>query len=149
MAIDPSFAGRVYPPTEPYEVGREKIREFADAIGDENPISHDPAAARSLGYQDVVAPPTFAIVVTQRAAREVVSDPALGLDYSRVVHGEQRFAYDRPIVAGDRLQSRVTVESIRVVAGNDLLTTRVDVTSEEGVHVLTAYATLVARGTAG
>ena len=145
MAIDPSFAGRVYPPTEPYEVGREKIREFADAIGDENPISHDPAAARSLGYQDVVAPPTFAIVVTQRAARQVVSDPALGLDYSRVVH----FAYDRPIVAGDRLQSTVTVESIRVAAGNDLLTTRVDVTSEDGAHVLTAYATVVARGTAG
>jgi acyl dehydratase len=148
MAIDPSFVGRVYPPTEPYEVGREKIREFADAIGDENPISHDPAAARSLGYQDVVAPPTFAIVVTQRAARQVVADPALGLDYSRVVHGEQRFVYDRPIVAGDRLQSTVTVESVRVAAGNDLLTTRVDVIDDDGEQVLTAYATLVARGTA-
>jgi acyl dehydratase len=149
MPIDPSFAGRVYPPTEPYDVGREKIREFAEAIGDENPISHDPAAARSLGYPDVVAPPTFAIVVTQGAARQVVADPALGLDYSRVVHGEQRFVYDRPIVAGDRLQSTVTVESIRIAAGNDLLTTRVDVTAEDGEHVLTAFATLVARGTAG
>jgi acyl dehydratase len=96
-----------------------------------------------------VAPLTFAIVVTQRAARQVVADPALGLDYSRVVHGEQRFVYDRPIVAGDRLQSTVTVESVRVAAGNDLLTTRVDVTDEDGAHVITAYATLVARGTAG
>jgi acyl dehydratase len=149
MALDPAFVGRVYPPTEPYEVGREKIREFADAIGDTNLASHDLAAARSLGYRDVVAPPTFAIVVTRRAARQVVSDPALGLDYSRVVHGEQRFVYNRPIVAGDRLQSTVTIESIRVAAGNDLLTTRVDVTAEGGERVLTAFATLVARGTAG
>jgi acyl dehydratase len=96
-----------------------------------------------------VAPLTFAIVVTQRAARQVVSDPALGLDYSRVVHGEQRFVYDRPIVAGDRLRSTVTVESIRAAAGNDLLTTRVDVATEDGEHVLTAFSTLVARGTAG
>jgi acyl dehydratase len=148
MPIDASFAGRVYPATEPYQVGREKIREFAAAVGETSPACHDVAAARALGYPDLVAPPTFAIVVTMPAARQVVADPALGLDYSRVVHGEQRFVHARPIVAGDSLCSVVAVDSVRAAAGNDILTTRVDVATEAGEHVVTAYSTLVARGTA-
>src|SRR3954466_12067437 len=144
MAIDASFVGRVYPPTPAYRVGREKIREFADAIGDPNPAYRDVEAARALGHPDVVAPPTFAIVLTMEAGHQVAFDPELGLDYSRVVHGEQRFVHQRPIVAGDCLSVVVTVESIRAVAGNDLLTTRADVRTEAGEPVLTAYATLVA-----
>jgi acyl dehydratase len=149
MALDPSFIGRQYPPTEPYQVGREKIREFAQAIGDGNPAYRDPAAAQALGYPDVIAPPTFPIVVTMAASRLILADPDLGLDYSKVVHGEQRFSYSRPVVAGDVLQVRVTVENIRAAAGNDLLTTRGEVTTVDGEHVVTAYSTLVARGTAG
>ena len=127
MALDQSFVGRKYPPTEPYEVGREKIREFADAIGDPNPAYRDADAARALGHPDVIAPPTFPVVLSMRASAQVVADPELGLDYSRVVHGEQRFVYSRPVRAGDRLTVTVTVESIRSAAGNDLLTTRGDV----------------------
>jgi acyl dehydratase len=148
MPLDQSFVGRVYPPTEPYEVGREKIREFADAINDQNPAYRSVEAARALGYDDVIAPPTFAIVVTMRASAQVIGDPELGIDYSRVVHGEQRFVHARPVRAGDRLQSTLTVENIRVAAGNDIVTTRADVTTLDGEHVLTAYATIVARGTA-
>ena len=149
MALDQSFVGRKYPRTPPYEVGREKIREFADAIGDHNPAYRDPDAARALGHPDVVAPPTFPIVLSMSAGAQVVFDPELGLDYSRVVHGEQRFVYSRPVRAGDRLTVTVTVESIRSAAGNDLLTTRGDVSTVDGEHVLTTYSTLVARGTAG
>ena len=149
MALDQSFVGRKYPPTPPYEVGREKIREFADAIGDQSPAYRDPEAARALGHPDVIAPPTFPIVLSMRAGVQVVGDPELGLDYSRVVHGEQRFVYARPVRAGDRLTVTVSVESIRSAAGNDLLTTRGDVATVDGEHVLTAYSTLVARGTAG
>ena len=149
MALDQSFVGRKYPPTPPYEVGREKIREFADAIGDPNPAYRDADAARALGYPDVIAPPTFPIVLSMRAGAQVVGDPELGLDYSRVVHGEQRFVYVRPVRAGDRLTVTVSVESIRSAAGNDLLTTRGDVSTADGELVLTAYSTLVARGTAG
>jgi len=149
VALDQSFVGRKYPPTPPYEVGREKIREFADAIGDSSPVYRDPEAARALGYPDVIAPPTFPIVLSMRAAAQVVSDPELGLDYSRVVHGEQRFLYARPVRAGDRLTVTVSVESIRSAGGNDLLTTRGDVATVDGEQVLTAYSTLVARGTAG
>lgn len=146
MPLDQTFIGRTYPPTVPYEVGREKIREFADAINDPNPAYRDPAAARALGYPDVVAPPTFAILVTLPAGHQVTGDPDLGIDYSRVVHGEQRFVHTRPVLAGDVLQVSVVVEDIRVAAGNDLVTTRADVATVHGEHVLTAYATIVARG---
>jgi len=149
VALDQSFVGRKYPPTPAYEVGREKIREFADAIGDPNPAYRDADAARALGYPDVIAPPTFPIVLSMRAGAQVAFDPELGLDYSRVVHGEQRFVYSRPVRAGDRLTVTVSVESIRSAAGNDLLTTRGDVSTADGELVLTAYSTLVARGTAG
>jgi acyl dehydratase len=148
MPVDESFVGRVYPPTASYRVSREKIREFADAINDPNPAYRDPAAAHALGHADVVAPPTFAIVLTLKAGGEVVRDPELGLDYSRVVHGEQRFVHHRPVVAGDELSVVVTVEQIRVAAGNDIVTTRGDVQAADGETVLTAYSTIVARGSA-
>jgi acyl dehydratase len=148
MALDQSFVGRTYPPTEPYEVGREKIREFADAIGDAHPAYRDRAAAEKLGYPDVIAPPTFPIVVATRATAHVVLDPELGLDYSRVVHGEQRFVYSRPVRAGDRLTVAVTIENIRSAGGNDLITTRSDISTVDGEQVVTIYYTLVARGTA-
>jgi len=148
MALDQSFIGRVYPPTAPYEVGREKIREFADAIEDSNAVFRDPVAARAQGYPDVIAPPTFAVVMTLNAAHVVSKDPALGLDFSKVVHGEQRFLYARPVLAGDVLQVVVSVESIRAAAGNDLLTTKAEVSTVDGELVVTAYSTIVARGTA-
>ncbi|HST48404.1 FAS1-like dehydratase domain-containing protein [Jatrophihabitans sp.] len=148
MPLDESYVGRVYPPTAPYEVGREKIREFADAIGDRNPAYRDPAAAKALGYSDVIAPPTFPIVLSTPAAHQVIRDPELGLDYSKVVHGEQQFSYQRPVQAGDVLQVTVRVESIRMAAGNDLISTRGDVTTVDGELVVTAFSTLVARGTA-
>ena len=148
MPLDQSFIGRTYPLTEPYEVSREKIREFADAIGDPNPAYRDRAAAQALGYPDVIAPPTFAIVMSMRASHQVVRDPALGLDYSKVVHGEQQFLYQRPIRAGDVLRVRTTVESVRAVAGNDLLTTKGEVLTADDELVVTALSTIVARGTA-
>jgi len=140
--------GRTYPKTAPYEVGREKIREFAEAIGDNNPAYVDQAAAQKLGHRDVVAPPTFPIVFTIRSSAAAVVDPDLAIDYSRVVHGEQRFVYQRPVYAGDRLVCETTIEGVVSKAGNDILSTRTDVTTEDGEPVLCAYATIVARGTA-
>jgi acyl dehydratase len=127
-------------------VGREKIREFADAVNDPNPVYRDRSAAQALGYPDVIAPPTFAIVLTLPAGHQVIDDPELGIDYSRVVHGEQRFLHSRPVHAGDVLQVAVTIDDIRAAAGNDLVTTRADVTTLDGEAVLTAFGTLVARG---
>jgi acyl dehydratase len=148
VSVDQSYIGRVYPPTRPYEVGREKIREFADAINDPNLAYRDRAAAQALGHRDVIAPPTFAIVLTMKAGHVVITDPEFGIDYSRVVHGEQRFVHHRPIVAGDVLEVVVTVEDVRTAAGNDIVTTRADVRTVDGEPVVTAHSTIVARGTA-
>ncbi|GAB3310741.1 MaoC family dehydratase N-terminal domain-containing protein [Geodermatophilus aquaeductus] len=148
MALDAGLVGRSYPPSAVYEVGREKIVEFATAVGAADPVHTDPEAARALGHPDVLAPPTFAIVVTLGAADVVLADPDVALDYSRVVHGEQRFTHHRPIRAGDRLVSTTTIETVRSIGGNDLLTTRVDVATEDGSAVCTATSMLVARGTA-
>ncbi len=145
MALDQSFVGRSYPPTRPYEVGREKIREFAEAIGDAAAAYTDPAAAAELGHPDVIAPPTFVFTVTFQAAAQVVQDPKLGLDYNRVVHGDQRFAYRRPVRAGDRLSVVSTIESVKSLAGNDVLDIRGEVHDESGEHVVTAWTKLVAR----
>ncbi|MGW3950031.1 FAS1-like dehydratase domain-containing protein [Streptomyces sp. NPDC004752] len=145
MPLDQSFVGRSYPPTEPYEVGREKIREFAEAVGDTNPVYREQEAAKALGHPDVIAPPTFVFSITFRAAGQVVEDPQLGLDYSRVVHGDQRFAYTRPVRAGDRLQVTSTIEAVKSMAGNDILDIRGEVYDEAGEHVVTAWTKLVAR----
>ncbi|MFJ4758337.1 MaoC family dehydratase N-terminal domain-containing protein [Streptomyces sp. NPDC088763] len=146
MALDQSFVGRSYPPTEPYEVGREKIREFAVAVGDTNPVYTDQEAAKALGHPDVIAPPTFVFAITFAAAGQVVADPQLGLDYSRVVHGDQKFAYTRPVRAGDRLTVTSTIEAVKTMAGNGILDVRGEVHDEAGEHVVTAWTKLVARG---
>jgi acyl dehydratase len=148
MALNADFIGRTYPPGAPYLVGREKIREFATAIGDFNPAFHDVEAARAMGYPDVIAPPTFPFVIAMRAMAAATFDPELGLDYSRVVHGEQSFAYVRPIHAGDELVATTVIENIRTVAGNDLLTTRTDIATVDGEPVVASTSVIVSRGTA-
>lgn len=149
MAIDPSYAGRTYPPSAPYAVGVEKIREFANAIGDPNPAYRDAEAARALGHPEVIAPPTFAFLVTFAASRQVIEDPDLGIDYTRVVHGEQRFSHDRPIRAGDLLTTTVSLDTVRSAGGHDMVTTRSEVSDQDGQHVVTALSTLVVRGPDG
>ena len=145
MALDQSFVGRTYPPTDPYEVGREKIREFAEAVGDPNPAYTDSEAAKAFGHSDVIAPPTFVFAITFKAAGQVVQDPRLGLDYSRVVHGDQKFVYTRPVRAGDRLTVTSTIDAIKSLAGNDILDIRGEVYDEAGEHVVTAWTKLVSR----
>ncbi|HKS51102.1 MAG TPA: MaoC family dehydratase N-terminal domain-containing protein [Pseudonocardiaceae bacterium] len=146
MVLDPSFAGRCYPAADTYQVGREKIREFADAIGDDDPAYRDPRAARALGYADLIAPPTFAIILVLRAQERLIQDPQLGLDYSRMVHGSQSFTHHRPITAGDELTAMLHVDSIRTMGGNDMLTVRCEITDHAGDPVTTARSMLVVRG---
>lgn len=143
------FIGRAYPALAPYQVGREKLREFASAIGETSPICHDPAAARAAGYRDVVAPPTFAFVLTMRAMNAAMFDPDLGLDYAMAVHGEQHFSYRRPIVAGDEITVTCTITDIAVRGRNEVLTTRCELSDAAGAQVATTSEVIVTRGTAG
>lgn len=145
MALNRSFIGQEFTGSVPYAVGIEKIREFAAAIGEDSPLCHDPTAARAAGHRQVVAPPTFAIAVAARAQQSVMFDPALGLDFARVVHRDQSFAHHRPIVAGDLIHCAVHVDGIAVLAGNDVLSLRCELTDDSGEPVTTARCTLVAR----
>ena len=146
MPLDQSFTGRTYPPQTSYEVSREKIREFADAIGDTNPVYHDPAAAREAGHPDVIAPPTFLTIINLAAINAIVTDPELGLDYSRMVHGDQGFTYARPVHAGDVLEVTTHIDNIMARAGNDFISLRADITDAAGEKVCTTRAQLVVRG---
>jgi acyl dehydratase len=146
MLVNVALAGRTFPPTDPYLVGREKVCEFARATFCTPPISVDPAAARAAGYADVVAPPTFACVVQERSLAQLLADPAAGIDFSRVVHGDQRFMYSRPIVAGDELTATLTIASVKHIGGHSMVTAETAVADAAGNHVVTATSTLVVRG---
>jgi acyl dehydratase len=146
MGINTALTGRVYPPAPVYEVGREKIAEFAGAIGSDDPAHRDVAAARALGYSDVIAPPTFAVIVAQRAEAQVLRDAEANIDYARLVHGEERLVHHRPIVAGDRLTATLHIDSAREAAGHGMLVTRVEIVDADGAPVSTVRSTAVIRG---
>ena len=146
MALNTEFVGRVFGPSEPYEVSRVKIADFANAIGEPSALCRDREAAQKAGYPDVIAPPTFAIVISTASSRAAQSDPGLGLDYSMVVHGEQSFSYTRPLHAGDVVVATTTIESIRAVGGMSMLVTSTDISTVDGEHVCSAKSTIVERG---
>jgi acyl dehydratase len=146
MGINTGLTGRVYPPVPVYEVGREKIAEFATAVGSHDPAHTDPAVARALGYPDVIAPPTFAVIVAQRAEAQVMRDPDANIDYTRLVHGDERFVHHRPIVAGDRLTATLHIDSAREAGGHGMLITRVEIVDADGEPVATVRSTAVIRG---
>ncbi|QNN51347.1 FAS1-like dehydratase domain-containing protein [Nocardioides mesophilus] len=134
MAVDSSLAGRAFPATEPYTVSVEKLREFAAATGSD--------------FDGGTAPATFPIVVAFQAMTALMQDPEVGIELHRVVHGEQRFTYTRPVVAGDTLRAALTVDSLRQIGGADIIGTRSEITDADGLPVCTAYATLVHRSPA-
>ena len=146
--MNPELQGRVFAPAAPYLVGREKVREFSRAVFATSPINNDVDAAIAAGYDDVVAPPTFAIVLQQFTLDQLVSAPDSGIDMTHIVHGEQRFAYTRPIVAGDELTATLAVTSIKTLGGNAMVTAETAITDTDGEHVVTATSVLVVRGDA-
>ena len=146
MAINTGYVGRTFEPTEPYEVSRVKIAEFADAVGEPSPLCRDRAAAQAVGYPDVIAPPTFAIVVSAAGSAKVTHDPDLGVNYAMVVHGEQSFEHARPLHAGDVVVSQSTIESIRPIGSMTTMTTVTQIHTVDGELVCTARSTLVERG---
>jgi acyl dehydratase len=146
MPVNPTLVDRVFPPTAPYLVGREKIREFSRAVFATSPLNSDVAAARAAGYADVVAPPTFPVVIQELTLRQLLSEPDAGIDFSRVVHGDQRFSYTRPIVAGDELTATLSVASIKSLGGHSMVTAESSIVDAGGTHVVTATSTLVVRG---
>jgi acyl dehydratase len=148
VGINRDYVGRTFAAEVPFVVGREHIRQFAAAVGDDNPLSRDLDAAKAAGYPDLVAPPTFLTTVTMWRKALDLGTPDLNLDYSRVVHGEQRFIHARPVVAGDELTLAMTITGIRDAGRNEVMTMSNEFRTTSGELVATAVATLVSRGTA-
>ncbi|GAB3713598.1 MaoC family dehydratase N-terminal domain-containing protein [Nocardiopsis oceani] len=146
MAINPDYLGREYPAPEAYEVTRGKIREFAEAINDLNPVYLDRASAQAVGYPDVIAPPTFPVILGMAGSGLALADPDLGVDFSRVVHGDQSFHYSRPLRAGDVLTTVTKITDIKALGGNELITLETVAEAADGEHVVTAGMMLVVRG---
>lgn len=144
MTVD--ITGREYPTVGPYHVGSEEIRNFATAVKNTHPLHHDVQAARAAGHKDVVAPPTFLVSIAQRAEALMVNDPEANVDFSRVVHADQRFTHHRSVVAGDELYATATVASVKELAGNRLITTHVEIATAERTPVSTITSTLLIRG---
>lgn len=144
--VNPDLAGRVYPAGAPYTVGREKIREFASAVKATHRAHFDVEVARELGYADLVAPPTFAIIVAQRADAQLIEDPESGIDFSRVVHADQRFVHHRPIVAGDELVAELHVDQVRAMGGGAMITTRAEISTVAGEKTATTTSSILVRG---
>lgn len=146
MPVNADFIGRVFTGTPHYEVSRVKIAEFAAAVQALHPSHTDVVAAQALGYPDVIAPATFAVVVAQRAEAEYIQDPDATIDFSRVVHADERFTHHRPIHAGDVLTTAVHVDSITERGGISMVSTRAEITDADGAPVATVRSTLAVRG---
>jgi acyl dehydratase len=146
VAVNKDYIGRTFPPGEPYEVSRVKIAEFADAIGDPSPVYRSREAAQAAGHPDVIAPPTFAIVISMANSGRAIGDPELGVNYAMIVHGEQKFEYARPIQAGDVLIATSTISNIRETGKLTMINTTTDIKTESGEQVCTAHSILVERG---
>lgn len=146
MTINPDLQGRSYPAAGVYTVGREKIREFALAVKATSPSHFDVEAARALGYRDLVAPPTFAIIVAQQTDAQLINDPEAGIDFTRVVHADQRFTHHRPIVAGDQLVAELHVDQVRAMGGGAMITTRAEISTIEGEKTATTTSSILVRG---
>ena len=142
------YVGRALPPSRPYLVGREKVREFALAVGEGASVCTDLDAARAAGHPDLVAPPTFAVAFTLPLMEAFLRDPAVGWDYAHMVHGEQSFVLHRPLYAGDEVVTTLHVDDLLARAGNLLLTLRSEVTDAAGAPVLTAVSLMVTAASA-
>lgn len=143
MPVNSELVGREFPPTAPYLVGREKVREFARAVFADAPQHIDVDAARAAGYSDVVAPPTFPMVIQDLTLQQLLSEPDSGIVLARTIHAEQRFRYTRPIVAGDELTAQLAVTGIRSMGGNAMITSEASITDAAGAHVVTAVSVLL------
>ncbi len=143
--VNRAFIGRQWAPAEPYQVGREKIREFAVAIGEDAAVCHDLAAARAAGHPDLVAPPTFTVTFTMPLLEAFLRDPDFGWDYRRMVHADQSIVAHRPIHGGDELVTTIHVEDLSSRAGSHMLTLRCEVTDTAGTAVATTRALLVTK----
>ena len=145
MPVDTKAVGKSYPPFE-YEVGLEKIREYARAVGEENPVHHDREAARAAGFRDVVAPPMFAVVYSSGAVAPAIFDPEVGLNFVMMVHGGQEFVWGEPVCSGDVITTTGSVKDISERDGRGFYVFETVSRNQDGQEVARATWTNIVRG---
>lgn len=145
MAVNPALEGRTYT-SPPQAVTAEQIAAFADAVRASSPLHRDAAAAKAAGFADVIATSTFAVKFAQQAEALFMTDPQAGVDYARLVHGEESFRHHAPIVAGDELTATTTVARIRNAGGHDMVTLNTEVAAADGAKRASTISTVVIRG---
>jgi acyl dehydratase len=145
MPVNSQAVGKTYGPTL-YAAGREKIKEFANAVGETNPIHLDAEAAREVGYADVVAPPMFAVVYAGPAVTPGIFDPEVGINFAMMVHGGQDFDWGPLVVAGDELTTTASVKEIADRAGLGYYVFETISVNQRGEQVCRGIWTNIVRG---
>ena len=144
MPVNTAAIGKTLPPTT-YAVGREKIREFAEAVGETDPLYLDVEAARAAGYADVVAPPMFAVVYSLRAVWPALFDDEIGIDFARMVHAGQEFRWGELVVAGDEITTVAKLSDVSERRGNGFYVFETTSTNQRGEAVCTGLFTNIVR----
>lgn len=145
MAVKTEAIGKTYPPFE-YEVGREKIAEYARAIGAENPVHFNREAAIAAGFRDIPAPPMFCVVYSQGSVAPGIFDPDVGIDFARMVHGGQEFVWGEPVVSGDLITTTTEVKGVSEKEGRGFYVFESVSVNQEGQEVVRATWTNIVRG---
>ena len=145
MPVNKDKIGKEYPPVT-YEVGREKIREYAHAVGETNPVHHDREAAQAAGFRDVVAPPMFCVVYSAPAVGPGVLDPEVGINLAAMVHGGQEFVWGEPVCAGDAITTVARVADISERDGRGYYVFESVSTNQDGAETVRATWTNIVRG---
>ena len=145
MPVETGAVGKEYPATS-YEVGVEKIHEYAGAVGEDNPVHHDRDAAREAGFRDVVAPPMFAVVYAAPALGPAILDPEVGINLATMVHGGQEFTWGEPVCAGDRITTSARVSEIFEKNGMGFYVFESVSTNQDGDEVVRGRWTNIVRG---
>ncbi|MFD2674910.1 FAS1-like dehydratase domain-containing protein [Gulosibacter bifidus] len=145
--LSQELVGRTFALAEPYLVGREHIRDFAQSVFATNPIHTDVDTARAAGYLDLVAPATYLAVLQHRVLEVLMHDPQFDVELKNIVHGDQRFTFDRPVVAGDEIRAELEVSGLRSLGGRGtMVQATTTYTDANGDAIATSNATLVVGG---
>lgn len=147
MPLNRGLRGKSYAPVT-CTVERDRVVAFADAIGEESPVFRSAEAARRAGFEEQLAPPTFATVMNISISGQAVTDPQLGLDYSRVVHGEMEYEWHRPLRVGETLTAAPRIADIYARGPHEYLVIEAEIRDARGETVVLSRSTLLSRGTA-
>src|SRR5690349_13847347 len=145
MAVNTDAIGKELPGAT-YEVGAEKVREFADAIGAANPVHSDHAAAKWAGFRDLVAPPMFCVVYSARAMGPAILDPEVGINLAAMLHGSQEFEWGEPVCDGDVIETTASCKEIYEKDGKGFYVFETVSTNQDGKRTVTGTWTNIVRG---